>query len=400
MQIEVKNSSSQTIGQYWYDGAGKRVRKYVPSTGENTIFVYDVAGRTIAECSTIVESASTAKVSYLTEDHLGSPRLNTDANGAVIARHDYHPFGSEIATSQRTYGLGFNSDTVRKKFTGYERDAEITLDFAQARYYQNEHGRFNSPDKLLSTGRPDMPQSWNKFTYVMNNPLAFVDPTGLYICNLSAENCGKVRKAVQQARDDLEKIREQEGETSTHYKEAKEALDTLGAENVDNGITIELCNKKNPCTVGHTDVKGRSERKEKTDENPTGRNIIIRFTQAILDDSMLEYTVVHESSHAADATNWTACNYCKDKNPTNYQTEFKAYKLMSVFARANDIGIGADYQPDGLKGEPPPKWRVTLWDTSWTDIDSVDPHIDHFLKHEEPYKSTLNLKAFGRKVKK
>ncbi|MCZ2391531.1 MAG: hypothetical protein LC113_10695 [Acidobacteria bacterium] len=64
------------------------MKKFVPSTGEVTVFVYDAAGKQIAEYSTIVEAAQDANVSYLTNDHLGSQRINTDATGAVTARHD------------------------------------------------------------------------------------------------------------------------------------------------------------------------------------------------------------------------------------------------------------------------------------------------------------------------
>jgi RHS repeat-associated protein len=151
----------------------------LPSTGETTVFVYYAGGRLIEEYSTIVESSNDAKVAYLTNDHLGSPRINTDANGTVTARHDYHPFGEEIATSQRTTGLGFGGGTVRKQFTGYERDTESDLDYAKARYYKPAHGRFTAVDPLLSSGKPITPQTWNRYSYVINNPLSFVDPTGL-----------------------------------------------------------------------------------------------------------------------------------------------------------------------------------------------------------------------------
>ncbi len=168
-----------TIGQYFYDGDGKRVKKHVPSTGETTIFVYDAAGKQIAEYSTIVANSTDAKVNYLTADHLGSPRVNTDQNGNVTARHDFHPFGEEIATSQRISGLGYGDDTVRKQFTGYERDIESDLDFAQARMFGYSQGRFTSPDPLLSSGRIQNPQSWNRYPYVLNNPLNLIDPTGM-----------------------------------------------------------------------------------------------------------------------------------------------------------------------------------------------------------------------------
>ncbi|KXK02149.1 MAG: cell well associated RhsD protein [Acidobacteria bacterium OLB17] len=144
------SNSSGILGQYSYDGDGKRVKKYVPGTGETTIFVYDAGGKPIGEYSTIVAAPQDAKVAYLTSDHLGSPRINTDQTGAVIARHDYHPFGEEIFTAQRTTGLNYSADSVRKQFTGYERDTETDLDFAEARMYANTYGRFTAVDPHLA----------------------------------------------------------------------------------------------------------------------------------------------------------------------------------------------------------------------------------------------------------
>jgi RHS repeat-associated protein len=140
--------------------------------------VYDASGKMLAEYSTIVESPSTAKVSYLTTDHLGSPRILTDANGNVISRRDFHPFGEEIVTTQRTQGLGYTADSVRQKFTSYERDIESNLDFAQARMYNFQHGRFTAVDPLLVSADPANPQSWNRYIYCFNNPLIFIDPSG------------------------------------------------------------------------------------------------------------------------------------------------------------------------------------------------------------------------------
>jgi len=68
------------------------------------------------------------------------------------------------------------ADSNRKKFTGYERDAETGLDFAQARYFSSTEGRFTSADSLL--GSLANPQSLNRYAYVVNNPLNSTDPTG------------------------------------------------------------------------------------------------------------------------------------------------------------------------------------------------------------------------------
>ncbi|RMG01679.1 MAG: RHS repeat-associated core domain-containing protein, partial [Acidobacteria bacterium] len=169
------------------------------------IFVYNLTGRLIAEYSTVIEPTETAKTSYLTMDHFGTPRINTDANGNVTARHDYHPFGEEIGTlpalpgspQPRTATLGYQSDSVRRKFTGYERDNESNLDFAQARYFGSSLGRFTSPDpyniifekedaekekegkgEKLFNGYISQPQNWNRYAYVWNNPLRNTDPDG------------------------------------------------------------------------------------------------------------------------------------------------------------------------------------------------------------------------------
>ena len=86
------------------------------------------------------------------------------------------PFGEEISTSQRTPTVGYSGDSVRKQFTGYEGDAETGLDFAQARMFSGPLGRFSSVDPMgLKLAAP---QTLNRYAYVENNPLKYIDPTG------------------------------------------------------------------------------------------------------------------------------------------------------------------------------------------------------------------------------
>ena len=98
-QTKVVNSLSQIIGEYFYDGDGKRIKKIAPLNGETTIFVYDASGKMVAEYSTT--PATTPQVSYLTQDHLGSPRIITNELGQVKSRRDFQPFGEEISSVQR-----------------------------------------------------------------------------------------------------------------------------------------------------------------------------------------------------------------------------------------------------------------------------------------------------------
>ncbi len=178
-QIEVKDSSDNVIGIYQYDGNGRRVKKITGS--ETTVFVYDATGLLVAEYST--QLVANPGLSYVTSDNLGSPRVITDGAGNVVARRDFMPFGEEIAagTANRTTTLKYGSgiDNLRKRFTGYEKDSETNLDFAEARYYDNRYGRFTAVDPLLASGKSTDPQSFNRYAYVKNNPVLLIDPTGM-----------------------------------------------------------------------------------------------------------------------------------------------------------------------------------------------------------------------------
>ncbi|MFN0139119.1 MAG: RHS repeat domain-containing protein [Pyrinomonadaceae bacterium] len=174
-QKEVKDSANNSLGQYLYDGDGHRVKKITNS--ETTIFVYDATSKLVAEYSTAV--APTQQVSYLTTDHLGSPRVITNENGAVTSRKDFTAFGEENVTAQRSAGLGYQTPNIRKDYTGYEKDSESGLEFAEARYYNPIHGRFTSVDPLTASANVKDPQTLNRYSYALNSPYKFTDPLGL-----------------------------------------------------------------------------------------------------------------------------------------------------------------------------------------------------------------------------
>ena len=116
---------------------------------------------------------------------LGSVRLVVDfpvnSSNYTITRHDYLPFGEEIpaGTFGRTADLGYGDDPTPRRLTGKERDPESGLDYFGARYYSGAQGRFTTTDPLMASERPQNPQSWNRYSYGGNNPLRFVDATGL-----------------------------------------------------------------------------------------------------------------------------------------------------------------------------------------------------------------------------
>jgi len=122
-------------------------------------------------------------VQWLVADHLGTPRMIVDESGNLsgVKRRDYLPFGEELLTENgRSTALGYSSaDGVRQQFTQKERDIETGLDYSLARYYSPKQGRFTSIDPLIGSAKPMQPQGWNRYSYAINNPLKYVDPTGL-----------------------------------------------------------------------------------------------------------------------------------------------------------------------------------------------------------------------------
>lgn len=139
-------------------------------------------------------------------DHLGSVRVVTDDDGRSVSEHDYYAFGvSPTKAYQEEMNFG-NPSIDSMRFAGHQRDnlgwlnIENTdyLDYMHARFYDPNLGRFLSvdpgDDAYLS-----QPQSWNKYSYVRNNPVRFVDPTGLR-CQpgeqIGADGCGSDVTAV------------------------------------------------------------------------------------------------------------------------------------------------------------------------------------------------------------
>jgi len=96
----------------------------------------------------------------------------TDADGTVIARHDFRPFGEELAPQI--------PPKDRKLFTGQERDFETGLDYFYARQLRVQTGRFTTPDPLTDLAWTDPTLgATNAYGYVNSNPLRYVDPTGM-----------------------------------------------------------------------------------------------------------------------------------------------------------------------------------------------------------------------------
>ncbi len=91
-----------------------------------------------------------------------------DSSFTAVDGMRYRGYGED-----RDTGTSLNTD---RKFTGQTEDDSVGLYWYQSRAYDPEIGRFCSPDPIVPA--PGNPQSLNRYSYVYNNPLKYVDPSG------------------------------------------------------------------------------------------------------------------------------------------------------------------------------------------------------------------------------
>lgn len=121
---------------------------------------------------------------YLHKDHLGSTDVITDELGSVVERQSFDAHGLRRYTDWQAAPIGFSITSLftTRGFTGHEMDDEIGLINMNARMYDPVLGRFLSPDTYVQF--PDNAQSYNRYTYVNNNPLSYTDPSGHFLKGL------------------------------------------------------------------------------------------------------------------------------------------------------------------------------------------------------------------------
>jgi RHS repeat-associated protein len=152
---------------YGYDARNCRVKKVVG--GVVTHFIWEGRNQMIAEYERGGSNTQATGTRYYHQDRL-STRIITDGDGNVKGTTDHLPFGEEI---------GFTGESEKHKFTTYELDG-TGLNYAVNRHYASHLGRFNQADPLgMGAASLADPQSLNLYSYVRNDPVNFVDPTGL-----------------------------------------------------------------------------------------------------------------------------------------------------------------------------------------------------------------------------
>ena len=113
-----------------------------------------------------VPTASAQTVTYIHTDALGSVVAESDANGNVIKRYDYEPYGAVVG-GQVADGPGY---------TGHVSDAATGLSYMQQRYMDPQLGVFLSVDPVTAYQQPV--GQFNRYRHANGNPYKFTDPDG------------------------------------------------------------------------------------------------------------------------------------------------------------------------------------------------------------------------------
>jgi|GEM_PF-2589150 len=178
------------VTEYLYDNAGNRFIKKSPEsttvylrhgqiavamdielpvdTSENNGIInrYVLSGDLLAGRITTTYKADNTTVTekyYYHLDHLNSTKCVTKQDGTLYVMYEYRAFGEQL----KKLGEG----DAKYTYGGKELDDETNLYYFNARYYDATTGRFINVDPIQD--------GWNWYVYCNNNPLCFVDPTGL-----------------------------------------------------------------------------------------------------------------------------------------------------------------------------------------------------------------------------
>jgi len=171
---------------YTYDPFGRRISKKVGSVttsyvhdGDQVIVEYDGSGQMLRRyiygpgIDQPVCMKTGSALYYYHFDGLGSVIALTDASGNVVETFAYTPYGeaNQVSSLGNPY-----------LYTGREYDSETGLYFYRARYYDAKLGRFQQSDPIKHYG------GMNLYSYVQNNPINLIDPSGLKIYLMTGNN--------------------------------------------------------------------------------------------------------------------------------------------------------------------------------------------------------------------
>lgn len=196
---QVNNTSGRTT--YYI---GDLYEKQVEGNTTTHVHYIRAGGETVAIYKSVGDSSSdpigtptSEQLRYLHRDHIGSVTEITDESAQVVEELAYDAWGKRRAPEWTPSAYQITSLETLRGFTGHEMLDEVSLVHMNGRVYDPDLGRFLSADPFVQF--PDNGQSFNRYTYVNNNPLSYTDPSGFGLFDFIGDifnAVGDVFKAV------------------------------------------------------------------------------------------------------------------------------------------------------------------------------------------------------------
>ncbi|WP_047535755.1 FG-GAP-like repeat-containing protein [Shewanella sp. ZOR0012] len=127
-------------------------------------------------------SNNTSDSFYLHKDHQGSTTTITDAAGNSVQQFVYDPWGKQTAVYNTGLLANYIAPAATKGYTGHEHISHLDLIHMNGRIYDATIGRFMQADPFIQA--PTDTQSYNRYSYVKNNPMSYTDPSGFFFKRL------------------------------------------------------------------------------------------------------------------------------------------------------------------------------------------------------------------------
>ncbi len=163
-----------------YDYAGRRTSSWLVSNNSGT------EGRIYWDGAQIAYRSNDGTTYFDHKDWIGTERMRTNSTGAVASSYVSLPWGDGYTAT--VLQSGGDQDSLH--FGQLDHDAESSTEHAQFRQYSSIQGRWMSPDPYGGSYDMTNPQSMNRYAYVLNSPLSYVDPSGLNRMHPCAPFCG------------------------------------------------------------------------------------------------------------------------------------------------------------------------------------------------------------------
>jgi len=119
---------------------------------------------------------------YLHKDNLGSTVSITDGTGNAVQHFTYDPWGKQTAFEASSSLVAFVSPAVSQGYTGHKMINDLGIIHMKGRVYDPTLGRFLQADPHIQA--PHNSQNYNRYSYVLNNPLSYSDPSGFFFDKL------------------------------------------------------------------------------------------------------------------------------------------------------------------------------------------------------------------------